>query len=177
LFHVLKQDPFFVKRKPLNRSEKFHGRQYNVITTFKGDERVSFKSYNKIILCDDTVKNLVVDGRTLGYEFRIKYPSYRGTYLSCVEELNFELDGVPVPRNSVYFLLNNKQFLLDELPELFKEYWFVVEPATIRVMLPGGIAPGEHTVRVLMRHRVPYTGYFGQYLVLNADVSRVCKTV
>lgn len=135
---------------------------------------MSFKSYNKIIFCDDNIKNFVVEGITVGYEFKIKYPNYRGTNLSCIEHLDFEVDGELLPRDSVYFLLNGKQFLLDELPELFKEYWFILEPATIRVMLPGGISAGEHSVRVLMRHRVPYTGYFGQYLVLNADVTHVC---
>ena len=135
---------------------------------------MSFKSYKKIIFCDENIRNLVVEGCRIGYEFKIKYPNYRGANLSCIEELNFEVDGKQLPRDSVYFLLNGKQFLLDELPDLFKEYWFILDPATIRVMCPGGIEAGEHTIRVLMRHRIPYTGYFGQYHVENADVSHVC---
>ena len=31
---------------------------------------------------------------------------------------------------------------------------------------------GEHEVRVRIRHRIPYTGYFGEYLVLNADEAK-----
>ncbi len=38
----------------------------------------------------------------------------------------------------------------------------------------GEPEPGEHSVRVTMRHRVPYTGYFGQYLTLLSDVTETC---
>ena len=104
--------------------------------------------------------------RKVGYEFNIKYPSYRGAYLSCIEDLKFQIDGETVNPSKVYFLLNGKQFLLAEIPECYKEYWFVRDKATVRVIQSGGIAPGEHEVNVYMKHRVPYTGYFGQYLTL-----------
>ena len=38
-------------------------------------------------------------------------------------------------------------------------------------MKDGGIAPGKHELNVYMKHRVPYTGYFGQYLVLDSDMT------
>ena len=79
------------------------------------------------------------------------------------------MDGERLDAVNTFFGLNDKQFTLEELPELFREYWYVNKPATIRVMLPGGIAKGEHTLRVYMKHRVPYTGYFGSYLTLESD--------
>ena len=62
---------------------------------------------------------------------------------------------------------------MDELPECFKEYWFVRDKATVRVMKDGGITPGSHELNVYMKHRVPYTGYFGQYLVLDSDMTDI----
>lgn len=132
---------------------------------------MDFQAYNKILICKDAIENVVVEGVTVGYEFKIKYPSYRGVFLSCIEELRFAMDGEPIDKKEIYFYLNGKQFLLDELKECFKEYWFVREKATIRVMKPGGITPGEHSLNVFMKHRVPYTGYFGQYLVLDSDMT------
>lgn len=132
---------------------------------------MDFQAYNKILICKDDIENVVVEGVTVGYEFKIKYPSYRGVFLSCIEDLRFQMDGKPIDKKDIYFYLNGKQFLLDELPECFKEYWFVREKATVRVMKPGGIAPGEHKLNVFMKHRVPYTGYFGQYLVLDSDMT------
>lgn len=132
---------------------------------------MDFQAYNKILICKDAIENVVVEGVTVGYEFKIKYPSYRGVFLSCIEELRFAMDGEPIDKKEIYFYLNGKQFLLDELKECFKEYWFVREKATIRVMKPGGITPGAHSLNVFMKHRVPYTGYFGQYLVLDSDMT------
>lgn len=132
---------------------------------------MDFQAYNKILICKDDIENVVVEGVTIGYEFKIKYPSYRGVFLSCIEDLRFKMDGKDIDKKDIYFYLNGKQFLLDELPECFKEYWFIREKATVRVMKSGGIAPGEHSLNVFMRHRVPYTGYFGQYLVLDSDMT------
>ena len=130
---------------------------------------MDFVAYNEIMICKAPIRNTVVEGTVIGYEFRIKYPSYRGCYLSCIEDLFFEVDGQRLDKTEVFFGLNGKQFTLDELPELFREYWFVNSPATIRVLEAGGIAPGEHSLRVYMKHRVPYTGYFGSYLSLESD--------
>lgn len=132
---------------------------------------MDFQAYNKILICKDDIKNVAVDGVVIGYQFKIKYPSYRGAFLSCIEDLKFKMDGQEIPAGQVTLHLNGKDFLLPELPECFKEYWFVRDAATVFVRQSGGIQPGEHTVNVYMKHRVPYTGYFGQYLTLDSDVT------
>lgn len=132
---------------------------------------MDFQAYNKILLCPDNIQNVTVGGQTVAYEFKIKYPSYRGAFLSNIEGLRFWVDGEEVPANDIAFCLRGKEFLIHELPDCFKEYWFVRDAAAIRVMHLGGLPTGEHTIRVFMRHRVPYTGYFGQYLVLDSDVT------
>ena len=134
-----------------------------------------FQAYNHMLIADQPIKNLVVENVTIGYEFKVQYPSYRGTFLSCIEALSFRMDDVEIPREKIYFLLNGKQFLLDELSECFKEYWFVLDFATIRVMQSGGLPLGEHKVSAYIKHRIPYTGYFGQYMVMDADESRVLQ--
>ena len=130
---------------------------------------MDFVAYNEIMICKKPIRNVLVAGATIGYEFQIKYPSYRGCYLSCIEDLYFEMDGVRLENTEAFFGLNGKQFTIGELKELFREYWFVNDPATIRVLKPGGIEKGGHTLRVYMKHRVPYTGYFGTYLTLESD--------
>jgi hypothetical protein len=133
---------------------------------------MDFQAYNKILISDDNLTNVIVGDVTIGYEFKIKYPSYRGVFLSCIEQLEFFVDDQPIDKQNIFFYLNGKQFLIDELPELFKEYWFVSNKATIRVLDKHGITTGSHKVRVFMKHRVPYTGYFGEYLVLDSDVTK-----
>lgn len=86
-----------------------------------------------------------------------------------LQYLKFEIDGQEIAKEKIAFSLNGKEFTISDLPELNHEYWYVMKPATIRVQQIGGIAPGDHTLRVYMKHRVPYTGYFGQYLTLISD--------
>ena len=57
-----------------------------------------------------------------------------------------------------------EQFLLSELPELFAEYWHITADAVIRVNNDKGLEPGsKHTGKAHMQHRIPYTGYNGDY--------------
>ncbi len=138
---------------------------------------MDFQAYNKIMICKDDIKNIVVGDCVIGYEFKIKYPSYRGTFLSCIEALTFKMDGEEIPKSQITFQINGKDFLIDELAECFKEYWFVNDHATIRVLKDGGISKGEHELNVYMKHRVPYTGYFGQYLELVSDMTETKMAV
>jgi hypothetical protein len=131
-----------------------------------------FQAYNHMLIVDQPIQNYKAKDVTVGYEFKLQYPSYRGTFLSCIEDLVIKVDGQELNDQETVFLLNDKQFLLSELKECFKEYWFVLDYATIRVIKPGGLAPGKHTVNVFMKHRIPYTGYFGQYLVMDADETK-----
>lgn len=137
---------------------------------------MDFQAYNEILICPDAIENVYVDDACLGFEFKIKYPSYRGAFLSCIEALAFWVDGEPIAEADIRFSLNGKQFLVAELPACFKEYWFVRTPAVVRVLNHGALAVGGHTIRVRMRHRVPYTGYFGEYLVLESDKTAGLET-
>ena len=138
---------------------------------------MDFVAYNEIMICQKPVRNVYVAGVITGYEFEIKYPSYRGCYLSCIEDLQFEMDGEKIDPVCISFGLNGKEFTLEELPELFREYWYITDHAVIRVLSPGGLPKGEHSLRVYMKHRVPYTGYFGSYLTLESDSTRelICE--
>ena len=128
-----------------------------------------FQSYNKILVCqEDGISNIVVNGQVVAYVLKCRYPSYRGTYLSCIEALELYVDGARVEDERISLHLNGKIFPISQLKELFSEYWFILDKGTLRIWQPGGLAEGEHTVEIRMRHRIPYTGYFGEYLVLDS---------
>ena len=137
---------------------------------------MQFQAYNRILLCKDPLENIFVAGRAYGYQFRIRYPSYRGTFLSCIEQLEFYIDGEKIESSAIRFCINNKEFLLTQLPDQYKEYWFILDKATIIVLRDGGIPQGNHTIRVVMRHRIPYAGYGGSYLSLPSDITEIRST-
>jgi len=137
-----------------------------------GEEGMKFQAYNKILIEEQTVTNYVVEGVILGYEFKIRYPSYRGTYLSCIEKLEIKIDEEPVNQGIIYFSLNGKQYLIDELRDQYKEYWNILDEATITILQKGGIAKGIHTVSVEMHHRIPFAEHDGKYLILSSAAAR-----
>jgi hypothetical protein len=120
------------------------------------------------VIDGDSVKNFSANDHVLGYSFRIKLYTYRGSYLSCIEQLNMKLNGEKVVMDQVVFKLNGKRFLVSQLKELFAEYWYVLDEAELIVLKDGGIPKGEHELEISMSIRIPYTGYFGSYMIQNA---------
>jgi len=127
--------------------------------------------YGSVMLKRTTVSNVMLGDIVCGYRFNIRYPSYRGVFLSCIEDFRVFIDDVEVPQKDVRFSVNGKQFLAEELGTLNKEYWFVLDDAVITVINDTGLPAGAKKLTVKMRHRVPYTGYFGQYLTLDDEQS------
>lgn len=130
-----------------------------------------FQAYNKLLISQaEEIMNYRAGGCILGYLFCSQYPSYRGTFLSCIEDMKVYVDGEQIPEDRIYFQLKGKQFLISQFRELYKEYWFILDKAKILVRKDGGLEMGSsHKIRVEMKHRIPYTGYFGNYLSLDGS--------
>ena len=108
------------------------------------------------VVCDDSLKHTYANGKRLGYEFQIRLSNYRGHYLSCIEEFGVAVDGQTVSPDHLTFCLNGKEFTVKQLPSLVSEFWNLIEPATIKVYAPGGLAEGAHRIDVTLRLRIPY---------------------
>lgn len=133
-----------------------------------------FQSYNKLLVsATEGIANHRTGNIILGYELYCQYPSYRGTYLSCIENMHVYVDGEQVPDENIYFHINGKQCLLSQFKDLYLEYWFILDKAKLLILKNGGLEPGEHEVKITMRHKIPYTGYFGNYLVLDSSDTKV----
>lgn len=124
--------------------------------------------YDELLLPGREIINKRAGDVCYGYAVQVRYPSYRGTFVSCIERLELKIDGKSVPQSDMRFCINGKEFLVSQLGELSMEHWFVLDTAAIVVMQNNGLSLGEHEVSVRLVHRIPYTGYFGQYLVLDS---------
>lgn len=94
-----------------------------------------------------------VAGRTAdGAEFRIRSPWYRSLPLSCID-VELGLDGVGIEPERITFGVNGQAYALLELRELIDEFWFVLDPARLRVCK---VEPGAYEVSVRLGLRVPY---------------------
>lgn len=92
-----------------------------------------------------------------GYEFQIRLNWYRSLPLSSVEKVRLILDGQPVDPYEIIFGINDHEYQLDELADLYEEIWFVQDSAILTVKQPGKVAIGEpHTIEVEIALRFPY---------------------
>lgn len=53
-------------------------------------------------------------------------------------------------------MINGKRFSPEQLPELYAEYWYLLDEAEIQVDQPGGLAVGEHALALTLELRSPY---------------------
>lgn len=92
-------------------------------------------------------------GRTAdGMELRLRSPWYRALPLSGID-IALSVDGAEVPSGRLRFHVNDRDYALEELHDLYEEFWFVLDPARLRV---GGVEPGEHVVDLTLALRIPY---------------------
>ena len=108
------------------------------------------------VVCDDSLENTYVNGYKSGFSFDIRLSNYRGHFLSCIDEFKITVDGEEFKDEDVTFGINNKEFNVHQFPHLIAEFWQLIEPAHIKVNKKGGLAYGEHNIKVHLMLRVPY---------------------
>jgi Domain of unknown function (DUF6379)/Xylose isomerase-like TIM barrel len=101
-----------------------------------------------------------------GFTFDLRLPWYRALTLSSVEGLEVRLNGESVASESLRLSLDGKTYALRDLPPLHDHWWYVADPAEVRVPRPGGLAPGEHELDVTIAVRIPYIVESGHPLVM-----------
>ena len=136
---------------------------------------MAFQAFSVRMITDDKIKRYTADGVPMAYDFKMRYPTYRGTYLCNIEELIVHFDGKEVPQEKMRVGLNGKWFLMSEIKECYKEYWFTLDRAILRIIDENPLSDGKHTVKLEMKHKIPYTGYFGNYLVVDSKCEKTLE--
>ncbi len=102
------------------------------------------------IIEQDTLKT---DGSTSTVEVRL--PWYRSLPAASVSEVEFSVDGVAAPADSIRWTLNGRTYTLDELVGVIDEWWFPTDSALLSGSIPLE-AGGSHEVRVALKLYIPY---------------------
>jgi len=132
-------------------------------------------AYSDLVLPENSLKNIFVDGKKAGFQFDLRLNYYRGQYLSVIDSFAVVIDGKEVPEKSIRFCLNGKEFGICQLEHCYTEFWNILTPAVVKVLSPGGLAAGEHKVEVSLFFRSPYMpiGPDHQYMPVDGSGSRV----
>ncbi len=108
------------------------------------------------VVCDDSLKNVYANGKKVGCQFDVRLSYYRGHFLSTIDILKVYIDGKEMPQQDITFCLKGKEYGLAQLPDLVNVFWPIIEPATIKVFIPGGLPEGAHDINFVMYFRSPY---------------------
>ena len=113
--------------------------------------------FDNNVFIDGTFKNVVENGEIIGYEMQTHITYYRGIPLSIINHIKVAVDGVEVPKESIRFAVDPYDwFKLAEMDTVTTIKWEYGSPATVRVLVPGGLPKGSHEVKLTVCTRTSY---------------------
>ena len=115
-----------------------------------------------------------------GIAVSVQLPWYRSLWLSAVDDVAATVNGVPVPREDLRFVLAGRAYRIEELPEESETLWFVADRPDILIALGRAPEAGEKlTVEVVLTMRLLYMqimpgvdGGPGRYVTNRVPVER-----
>lgn len=110
----------------------------------------------RALLFENALKNNYVGDKCAGFSVEIHNGYYRNYALSCIEKIALSVDGTEVSPDCIQFIYQEKSYRLEQLSDIYTEYWEVPDAAVLRVEQEGGLPAGKHTIKVEMRIRVAY---------------------
>jgi len=119
--------------------------------------------YDKYLIVGEEFKNVVEDGKVVGFQYGARLPYYRGVVLSLVGALKLTVDGVTYPAHQMSVTLHGNTYPLTELENITTDKWEFGEIGIIKVNKPGGLEPGKHEVSISQEMKISYVpgGFWG----------------
>ena len=103
--------------------------------------------FDNFLIREDSLKNVVQDGKVVGFKFGVRIADYRGTILSLHNGYYVAVDGVVYPREVQKFEINGKPpRSFEELKSCVHEHWNYDDEAMLYIEKEGGLAPGMHKI-------------------------------
>ena len=104
------------------------------------------------------LRNVVKNGKTIGFQLLFKSSYYRGIYLALIDDLEVTVDQEVFGRDKIEFTTpdGTHTYSVEELSKATDIHWQWLEPAKLTVARPGGLKPGVHDVKVVEKNRIAY---------------------
>ncbi|SDG58380.1 C-glycoside deglycosidase beta subunit domain-containing protein [Microbacterium pygmaeum] len=102
-------------------------------------------------------RNVREGDRIVGFQLRIRMPSYRGMAASLIDGISVRVgDHVDVPADVPLWTFAGRTYTLQQLWDSDGVRWPLEEAAVITVPLAGGLPEGTHEVSIELRLRMSY---------------------
>jgi hypothetical protein len=91
-----------------------------------------------------------------GFTLQLRSHWYRSLPLSCMN-IKAKVDGNLIDENNITIEVNGKSYAFREMPELYKEWLFIQDAATLKVATATPLEKGrKYEVQVDFRLYIPY---------------------
>lgn len=105
--------------------------------------------FDTFLVREDSLRNDEHDGEVVGFSLAVRNANYRGVFLSLHNGYFLEVDGINYPVEVQTFEINGRPpRSFDETRTAVWEHWDYPQAGVLHVAAPGGLTPGEHTVRL-----------------------------
>ncbi len=124
------------------------------------------------VICSDSLRLVRHNDKLQSLKLDIRFNYYRGLHLSNITTFELKLDGNVVPNSNIIFKLRDKEFAIDELKDMYTEFWGVKDRATLECFI-GPVAEGNHDVDLTLRFRSPYMQFApGVYATIDSSARK-----
>ncbi|MBQ9412946.1 MAG: hypothetical protein IJU29_07620 [Oscillospiraceae bacterium] len=89
-------------------------------------------------------RNTVVNGETVGFQFKVRLPYYRGVFLSQLRPGTLIVDGEKIGKENILWNVKGEDYTWEEMASDYNTQWDVTAPAVLKVKKPGGLSQGYH---------------------------------
>lgn len=89
-------------------------------------------------------RNIQENSETVGFQFKIRLPYYRGVFLSQIKPGNLIVDGELFSKDRILWRINREDYTTEEMRKDWHRHWNPLELATLIVKKPGGLQQGFH---------------------------------
>lgn len=108
------------------------------------------------------LENRMVGEKCTGYKVGLDNLSYRGIWVSTIEDIEMNIDGEMVPKDSIYLNLNGQLYPAYTLQGHTEVFWTIEDEAELWVNKVGGLSKGSHIIEITVTKRQDFGHSYGE---------------
>ncbi len=118
--------------------------------------------FDQYLIVKNSLKNDIMDGKAVGFQFQVRIADYRGCFLSLHNGYYIEVDGVKYPKSLQTFEINGRPpRTFEEIKTCVWEHFNYDDAGIVHVAKEGGLEPGSHHIGLQQSILAQY-GYRGK---------------
>ena len=103
--------------------------------------------FDQYLIRQDSLQNVVENGKVTGFKFAVRIADYRGCFLSLHNGYYVNVDGTEYPRELQRFEINGKApRTFEEIKTACWEHWNYDDEGWLYVAKEGGLSKGTHQI-------------------------------